>query len=656
MRVIRLCVALLAALLITACGGGGGSGGGGGNNNTGDFSLTQTTISFKGEIGGAYPQPISIKGTLKNAGSEVYFVVDASKTPLIQSAYVEVNDASSGMLTLVPQTPDQLTPGKNTGTVTVRACKNQSCSSQYSGSPKTITVEYEVTGPEFNVDKSSVDLTMISGSELPAPMTVNLTSSKYVGYYGSSLTQSAEQWLSINQQWNGTTGILLLTANKGMPIGTHKATVELYAHAESLKKTVTVNFVVKQSPVLLSRESLALQVTDSTSLTLAESVKVSGAAGTKWALQPDVNWLDVSHKTGSTDQEVTVEVKLNQMALNLPKGQHNASIAITIASDNSFLKTLPVSVYVRDAGTVVTGGTPYTLNFDAGKIATDEKNSLLYVADKNAKRLYQVDLKTGLTKKYYQFDAMPESMAIAPAGDKLYIALLDQDHSYYWWTEEQSGSVAVLDLATQTIVGSIEVDIDPYDLLVTSSGKMIVSSGSGQWTNIEVYNVSTGSKLGSAGIRNASHLALHPSENWVFAADTDSSPSDFEKFDISGNGITAMGNSPYHGDYWIGGDIWATPDSAYVIVRGGDVFNASNMSHAQGMLTDTSIIDLIFDSTNKNAIVLTADGQVASYSLANFTKLATLAGSFTDARFITKVDASIYLIKYEAGKYILQKL
>src|SRR5206468_548750 len=66
---------------------------------------------------------------------------------------------------------------------------------------------------------------------------------------------------------------------------------------------------------------------------------------------------------------------------------------------------------------------------------------------------------------------------------------------------------------------------DPYDLVVTSDGHLVVSSGSGQWTYIRVFDAVTGAETGAAGsIYNGSRLTLHPSEGRVYAADNGLSP------------------------------------------------------------------------------------------------------------------------------------
>lgn len=131
-----------------------------------DFSLNQTSVSIKSKVGDGQPASVVINGSLKNAKSTVYLVVDASGTKLIRSASVELTGKSTGKLTLVPELAAKLPVGKNTGKVVVRACKNQSCTSQYSGSPKTITVSYEVIAKASSSRSSSSSSQSSSASSL----------------------------------------------------------------------------------------------------------------------------------------------------------------------------------------------------------------------------------------------------------------------------------------------------------------------------------------------------------------------------------------------------------------------------------------------------------------------------------------------------------
>ncbi|QIL91084.1 PKD domain-containing protein [Microbulbifer sp. SH-1] len=278
-----------------------------------------------------------------------------------------------------------------------------------------------------------------------------------------------------------------------------------------------------------------------------------------------------------------------------------------------------------DPGVVVEDAVANSLNFNVTEVQEDKARNLLYITDKAGKRLYVVNVTTGLTERYFEFDFMPERMTMTSDGSTLYLALLAQEHSSYWWEEEQYGYIAEIDLQQLAYVRTFKINTDPYDLVVTDAGKLIVSSGSGQWTDIYAYEASTGKVLGNASISQASRLTLHPSQNWVFAADTGSSPSDFEKFDISGAGIVSVGDSPYHGDHRINGNVWATPDGKYLITRGGDIFNASDMTFVTNLTAQGVYIEqLTFDPVENTAFALTSADSLQYFNMTSWLQVGSV--------------------------------
>lgn len=643
--------------IVTACGGGSSNGSGSNdsnNANSGDFTIGQNTISLEGDISGLSPTTVKIAGNIKNAKSTVYLVIDISQTNLFQSASVSIDSDTSGTLYLEPTPAYKLPVGTHKGVVTVRACKDQACNSQISGSPKTINVTYEVKAPDFTLATTSVSFIAKTGKSLPGALSINMSSSKAPYNYGYKISSGANEWLNVMNSWNGANGTATFSLEKAMPIGSYKATVDFWTHTENLKKSVNVTLTVEEGHIItLSQDTLTFDLKDSTSLTAQQSFKVNSKIKTAWSLEPDVDWLTLSKTSGNTDDSTAINLSLNSKALNLSKGIHTAVIFVRNQDDQSLSVHLPVKVYVFDSGVALAAATPYLFDFDAYAIASDEKNSRLYASDIATKRIYQIDMKTGQALRYFSFDKMPERMVISPDGSKLYVALT-KGH-YYYSTNDVSGAIGIIDLASGSLKGTYALIDDPYDLAITSTGKLIVSSGSNQWTNIYAYNADTGTEVGRSFIRMMSHLYLHPSEKWVFAANTDTSPSDIEKFDISGTGITALGNSPYHGDHRMDGNVWATPDGRYVITRGGDVFLATDMTYVQGLVANTGITDLAFNADKNLVMVINFENKLVSFGLSTLAPVTTLAIGLISPRFVFVQNGNTYVISNPSGKTQITK-
>ena len=388
----------------------------------------------------------------------------------------------------------------------------------------------------------------------------------------------------------------------------------------------------------------------------AQTFTIDSKLPTGWTLQPSAAWISLSQSSGTTGAGGNISVTINEQALGLAKGRHTASVLVRNMDDHHLSVHLPIVLYVVDPGMAVIQATADVLDFDATFVVTDAKRNRLYFSDQYSKRVYQVDAASGLTTRYFQFSKVPERMAVSPDGDKLYVALLDQPHTYYLGSVEQSGAIGIINMAQQTLLGSFAVDVDPYDLVVNASGKLVVSSGSGQWTSLGAYDAATGNKLGEQSIRHLSRLALHPNQEWVYAADTDLSPSDINKFDISGSGITALGDSPYHGGHRIDGNVWAAPNGKHLYTRGGDVFLASSMQFVTSLLApDETVKDLAFDAELNRVVVLTASSKLLTYGLANFQLISTLATDFSDPYFVEVIGGDIVVVDRVLGEYRLKR-
>jgi hypothetical protein len=210
------------------------------------------------------------------------------------------------------------------------------------------------------------------------------------------------------------------------------------------------------------------------------------------------------------------------------------------------------------------------------------------------------------------------------------------------------GYIARIDLDLQVKQIVYHITEDPFDVVATSDGHIVVSSGSGQHTYARVFDALTGAETGSTSrLADGTHITLHPSETKVYGADTGVSPSDIERYDLlPGGGIDYAWDSIYHGDHRMGGNIWASPRGDVVITRGGDVFT----------LGDTRQTDMIFNKSMANSwisalafddaaqLIVTVENSVLHfYDLVTFEDLGSQSLG-EEARFIGVKGEWIYII------------
>jgi hypothetical protein len=266
---------------------------------------------------------------------------------------------------------------------------------------------------------------------------------------------------------------------------------------------------------------------------------------------------------------------------------------------------------------------PFILPYSATDVEFDLTSEYMYVTDKVGKHVFFVNLETGLTEKQFDFDLMPESLTLTPDGSRLFVSLLTRDHDPYWFDEEgHVGYIASFDLVSKLKDRQYMICEDPFDVIATSNGQLVVSGGSGQWTKIRVFRATDGALLSSQTINEAERLVLHPSESIVYAATTHLWPSNVQRFELSPEGVISGGwNSPYHGWHRFDGYLWLTPDGTRMITRGGDVFTAgmplgSDMNFVASMAAGP-ITALGFDSYRE--LILTVEGpMMCIYSATSY--------------------------------------
>ena len=122
------------------------------------------------------------------------------------------------------------------------------------------------------------------------------------------------------------------------------------------------------------------------------------------------------------------------------------------------------------------------------------------------------------------------------------------------------------------------------------------------------------------GARAGTQVRMHPVSNWVYGADRGLSPSDFEKWDVSTFPSTSLGDSPYHGDYAISGDIWISETGDRLLVAGGNTFRSSSdpildMTYS-GRISDDIFPDWADHSSERNEWVI-ANSESAGHPTLN---------------------------------------
>lgn len=331
--------ALLVTATLAGCSSGGGSGGSG-SGPSGSVSISANALSFTANVGEVTAPVQTLTGNINNPDSDVFLVVDFGYSNLF-SDWSYNTSGTQATLFLTPVSPQQIGSGVHTGQIEVRVCRDQNCTSQYSGSPKTVSVTYTVTGADFSLSANEVNLVHVFGSAaLPDVQEIVATASGPWLTFGRTFSDFPRNpgWILAfsNQPEVGDTSVThYFGLSKPLPAGEYSTSFGLHFDGPAVAKPVTVNVTVLEPAFLIDDNLVDFSYTLDTDLaTLQQTITVSdGSYGPRiWNVSSDAAWLDISHDSGNTTDSNRFTVSVNTDVQNLQSGQHEAWINLSDAA------------------------------------------------------------------------------------------------------------------------------------------------------------------------------------------------------------------------------------------------------------------------------------------------------------------------------------
>lgn len=207
---------------------------------------------------------------------------------------------------------------------------------------------------------------------------------------------------------------------------------------------------------------------------------------------------------------------------------------------------------------------------------------------------------------------VPYSVSVSPCGQ---YAVVGHD-----------GWMSHVDLKKNKLLATIATGAIAGDVVYGTNELAYIYPSADQWVSAYQVNLVNETASSVSGNLYAGAVArLHPNLEWIYAADTKLSPSDFAKWGT--DPLSYLRECPYHGDYPISGNLWYSADGAYIITRGGSVFystdDASTDMTYRGSLVGGNIV--YFAASNHSKIVSTVHdmdvSQITTYDDYYYTQL-----------------------------------
>lgn len=210
-------------------------------------------------------------------------------------------------------------------------------------------------------------------------------------------------------------------------------------------------------------------------------------------------------------------------------------------------------------------------------------------------RLYVHDALTG---GYQSVDLRftPTSVSVSPNGNYAAVG--------------HNGWISYVNLTTFA-VSILQVTTDVLDVVLPGNGYVYAFPRQGQWEGVRAVNIASGVETTGGMIYAGTLARLHPGGNAIYGADNGLSPADIERYDISTGPVSAVRDSPYHGDYAMCGNLWFSEEGLRIFTRCGNTFTASAVPSEdmlyRGSLTGTTSIQHLHHATASGNVLALAD-------------------------------------------------
>lgn len=436
-------------------------------------------------------------------------------------------------------------------------------------------------------------------------------------------------------------------SRSSLDMNTFTSEIGFESNAENEIDPIVVSMEVPRiSAYTLSTKSLSYALNENTK---SFYVKNTGNSTMSWSLDK-ADYLNSSVKEGTLTKGDSALITLTLNRSSLENGTHLSKVFV--ANDLGVKDSIAITVNHFEE-------TKFALSTNLVDAEFSRvSNKIFYVTTSPSNTLVMLDPETNDISNV-SLNKTPTSLAVNADGTKVLIG--------------HNGMVTYVDVATMKIEKEYAILCDALDVILTSKGWGYIFPIRDQWEAVYGIDLSTGSQHNSSDwmIYAGTVGRLHPSEKYIYGADNGLSPSDIEKYDIQNGTASMIRDSPYHGDYSMGGNLWFSEDGNRIFTRGKTILRSSELAsedmYYNGSLAVTNPIQSLFHSQAADRLfVLTytyswsstvadADLQVFDNSYLNYKGKYTLEKFVNNNQFYNAEGKFVFASEDGKSIYVLTK-
>lgn len=174
------------------------------------------------------------------------------------------------------------------------------------------------------------------------------------------------------------------------------------------------------------------------------------------------------------------------------------------------------------------------------------------------------------------------------------------------------GFVTYVDLDAKSIIQTSSVPAEASDVVLGSNEWGYVFPSSGSHVNVQCIDLNTEVVTASTGhtVSDKQRAEKHPTLDYMYSTDNAVSPIDVEKFDLAAGVADRLYDSPYHGDYPFGGDLWFNEEGDRIFTRAGTILKAT-----ESQSTDMTYAGRLYQASWSESILSVSDSKEAERTL-----------------------------------------